>query len=76
MGGGGGGGTAEPGSYIPIVSIVVPFLGLPYRILLIYLVKPKQGTTMETIGRGLNTNPILFWGVPLKGSIRVTIWDL
>ena len=27
------------------------FLGLPYRILLIYLVKPKKGTTMETIGR-------------------------
>ena len=26
------------------------FLGLPYRILLIYLVKPKKGTTMETIG--------------------------
>ena len=28
------------------------FWGLPYRILLIYLVKPKKGTTMETIGRG------------------------
>ena len=27
------------------------FLGLPYRILIIYLVKPKKGTTMETIGR-------------------------
>ena len=26
------------------------FLGLPYRILVIYLVKPKKGTTMETIG--------------------------
>ena len=26
------------------------FLGLPYRILLIYLVKPKKGTTMETLG--------------------------
>ena len=26
------------------------FLGLPYRILIIYLVKPKKGTTMETIG--------------------------
>ena len=26
-------------------------LGLPYRILIIYLVKPKKGTTMETIGR-------------------------
>ena len=28
--------------YIPIVSIVVPFWGLPYRILIIYLVKPKK----------------------------------
>ena len=27
------------------------FLGLPFRILNIKLVKPKQGTTMETIGR-------------------------
>ena len=36
--------------YIPIVSIVVPFWGLPYRILIIYLVKPKKGTTMETMG--------------------------
>ena len=27
------------------------FLGLPYRIHIIYLVKPKEGTTMETIGR-------------------------
>ena len=26
------------------------FLGLPYRILIIYLVKPEKGTTMETIG--------------------------
>ena len=35
---------------LPIVSIVVPFGGLPYRILIIYLVKPKKGTAMETIG--------------------------
>ena len=33
-----------------MVSIVVPFLGLPFRILNIELVKPKKGTTMETIG--------------------------
>ena len=26
------------------------FLGLPYRILIIYLLQPKKGTTMETIG--------------------------
>ena len=37
----------------PIVSIVVPFLGLPVRILSIELVKPKKGTTMETIGKTL-----------------------
>ena len=35
---------------IPIVSIVVPFWGLPFRILNIELVKPKKGTTMETTG--------------------------
>ena len=38
-------------SYIPIVSIVFPFGGLPFRKLNIDLVKPKKGTTMETIGR-------------------------
>ena len=27
------------------------FLGLPYRILIMYLVKPKKGTTMETLGK-------------------------
>ena len=26
---------------VPVVSIVVPFLGLPYRILILDLVKPK-----------------------------------
>ena len=35
---------------IPIVSIVVPFWGLPCGILNIELVKPKKGTTMETTG--------------------------
>ena len=38
-------------SDIPIVSIPVDFLGLPFRILYIELVKPKRGTTMETIGK-------------------------
>ena len=38
---------------LPIVSIVVPFWGYLIRILIIYLVKPKKGTTMETIGRAL-----------------------
>ena len=35
---------------VPIVSIVVPFLGLPLRILNRDSVKPKEGTTMETRG--------------------------
>ena len=30
------------------------FLGLPFRILSIELVKPKKGTTMETIGKALS----------------------
>ena len=38
------------GRILPIVSIVVPFWGLPFRILNVELVKPKKGTTMETIG--------------------------
>ena len=32
-------------------------LGLPYRILIIYLVKPKKGTTMETIGGSYANEP-------------------
>ena len=47
---------------LPVVSIVVPFLGLPYRILIIYLVKPKKGTTMETIGRF----KVWVWGIRLQ----------
>ena len=40
------------GYNIPIVSIVLPLWGLPFtgRTLNIQLVKPNQGTTMETIG--------------------------
>ena len=38
-------------SGLPVASIVVPFWGLLIRILNIELVKPKKGTTMETIGR-------------------------
>ena len=34
-----------------LASILVPFWGLPFGILDIELVKPKTGTTMETIGR-------------------------
>ena len=41
----------NPNEVLPIVSIVVPFWGLPFRILNIELVKPKKGTAMETIGR-------------------------
>ena len=36
---------------VPIVSIVVPCFWLPLRIRKVKLVKPKTGTTMETIGR-------------------------
>ena len=38
------------------------FLGLPYGILIIYLVKPKNGTTMETIGRVLGIRATLGFG--------------
>ena len=37
--------------FLPIVSIVVPLWGYLIGSLLQYLVKPKKGTTMETIGR-------------------------
>ena len=40
---------------VPIVSIVVPFLGLPLRILNRDSVKPKEGTTMETRGSALGS---------------------
>ena len=43
-------GLGRRGWGMPIGSIVVPFWGLPFRILNIELVKPKKGTTMETIG--------------------------
>ena len=39
---------------LPIVSIVVPFWGLPFRILNTKMVKPKKGTAME-IGRSMMT---------------------
>ena len=41
------------------------FLGLPFGILNIDLVKPKKGTTMETIGRTLNAEP---WRRPTLAS--------
>ena len=43
---------------IPTVSIVVPCWGLPYRILPIKLVKPKKGTTIETIGSNSEPNAL------------------
>ena len=46
-------------SELPIVSIAVPFLGLPFGILNIELVKPKKGTTMETIVEGSEVSS--FW---------------
>ena len=48
---------AFPQNALPVVSIVVPFLGLPFRILNIELVKPKKGTTMETMGK--KSKPVL-----------------
>ena len=41
------------------------FLGLPFRILNIELVKPKKGTTMETIGRrfGISAQDKLIYGM-------------
>ena len=44
---------------IPIVSIAVPFWGYLLGILNIELVKPKKGTTMETIGKTLS--PKIVW---------------
>ena len=44
-------GVLGSGEGLPIVSIIVPFSGLPYRILHIPLVKPKEGATMEAIGK-------------------------
>ena len=43
----------DPWGYglVPIVSIVVPCWGYLFRIRNIKLVKPKNGTTMETTGR-------------------------
>ena len=43
---------------IPTVSIVVPCWGLPYRILPIKSVKPKKGTTIETIGSNSEPNAL------------------
>ena len=53
---------------VPVVSIVVPFWGVPYRILIIYLVKPKKGTTMETIGttRGLRAGCSIWMVVKIR----------
>ena len=33
---------ARQNNRVPVVSIVVPFWGVPYRILIIYLVKTKK----------------------------------
>ena len=50
-------------SGLPIVAIVVPFWGLPFKILNIELVKPKKGTTMETIGRVVEEFKVARFGV-------------
>ena len=44
------------------------FLGLPFRILNSKLVKPKKGTTMETIGRSSDSELMFSQGsVNVKG---------
>ena len=43
------------------------FGGLPFRILTIKLVKPKKGTTMETIGRSVES-----WR---RGSMGVVVFE-
>ena len=43
-------GLSTPVRILPVVSIVVLFLGLPFRILNIELVQPKKSSTMETTG--------------------------
>ena len=46
------------------------FLGLPFRILSIELVKPKKGTTMETIGR-VDLSLCFEWlVVPMFGALQ------
>ena len=52
-------------SIVPVVSIVVPFWGLSFRILNIELVKPKKGTTMETIGTVIPKNSVKLLRRPL-----------
>ena len=56
--------------WLPIVSIVVPFGGYLYRILIIYLVKPKKGTTMETIGNACRVH------VPKDYILWLGTWTL
>ena len=53
-----GGGSGASGFIVPVVYIVSPFeiLGLPYRILHVNMVIPKNRTAMETIGRILQSN--------------------
>ena len=41
----------KPPCYYPIISIVVPFWGLPCRILHIQLVIPQKGSIIKTIGQ-------------------------
>ena len=58
---------------LPIVSIVVPFWGLPYRILIIYLVKPKKGTRRLPFWGYLIGILIIYLLKPKKGNAMETI---
>ena len=59
------GGLGKP----PIVSIVVPCLGVPFGILNIKLVKPKKGTTMETLGLNRRREPNHDWNRTLLATL-------
>ena len=49
------------------------FWGLPFRILNIDLVKPKKGTTMETIGRVWCLGSFRVWGLTPAGASKMLL---
>ena len=53
------------------------FLGLPFRILHIELVKPKKGTTMETIGKGQGPKILRFRLSHLASPGKICgVWEM
>ena len=59
--------------FLPVVSIVVPFWGYLIKFLIIYLVKPAKGTTMETIGR-FKVSGFGSWGSGARVLTRFVEW--